>query len=205
MIVAGAKEPIGSQVVQQTRIQCFNCKEFGHFAKECMKPKRVKDSTYYKEKMLLCKQAEKGVPLQVEQAKWLEDTDEEINEQELEAYYSFMAKIQEVLPPKSNSAAEPLEQVQNNVEYNVFANVRHHSEQSESTSNTCFAKRDDCNVTPNEPDMCDNDIQTHQIAKDKPVALANLITNLKLDIDENKKTQKQLKKSNSSLAYELKE
>ncbi|GKD74198.1 hypothetical protein Tco_1332480, partial [Tanacetum coccineum] len=64
MTVAGARETVGSQVVQQTGIQCFNCKEFGYFAKECRKPKRVKDSTYHKEKMLLCKQAEKGVPLQ---------------------------------------------------------------------------------------------------------------------------------------------
>ncbi|GJR85084.1 retrovirus-related pol polyprotein from transposon TNT 1-94 [Tanacetum coccineum] len=38
------------------------------------KPKRVKDSTYHKEKMLLYKQAEKGVPLTVEQLDWLEDT-----------------------------------------------------------------------------------------------------------------------------------
>nr|GEW08370.1 hypothetical protein [Tanacetum cinerariifolium] len=63
---------------------------------ECMKPKRVKDSTYYKEKILLCKQAEKGVPLQAEQSDWLADTDEDINEQELEAHYNFMAKIQDV-------------------------------------------------------------------------------------------------------------
>nr|GFA50532.1 hypothetical protein [Tanacetum cinerariifolium] len=54
------------------------------------------DFMYHKEKMLLCKQAEKGVPLQVGQYNWLDDTDEEIDEQELEAHYSYMAKIQEV-------------------------------------------------------------------------------------------------------------
>ncbi|GKF74926.1 hypothetical protein Tco_0224370, partial [Tanacetum coccineum] len=52
---------------------------------ECRKPKRVKDSTYHKEKMLLCKQAKKGIQLQAEQSDWLADTDEEIDEQELEA------------------------------------------------------------------------------------------------------------------------
>ncbi|GJR59182.1 retrovirus-related pol polyprotein from transposon TNT 1-94 [Tanacetum coccineum] len=194
-----------SQVVQQTVIRCFNCKEFGHFAKECRKPKMVKDSMYHKEKMLLCKQAEKGVPLQAEQADWLEDTDEEIDEQELEAHYSFMAKIQEVPTADSGTDTEPLEQVHNDAEYNVFANVRQHSEQPESTYNTCLVEKDDSNVTPDSPDMCDNDIQTDQNADDERAALANLIANLKLDVDENKKIQKQLKKANASLAQELKE
>ncbi|GKG18492.1 hypothetical protein Tco_0372790, partial [Tanacetum coccineum] len=88
MTIARARETVGSPVVKQSGIQCFNCKEFGYFAKECRKPKRVKDSTYHKEKMLLCKQAEKGVPLQAEQYDWLADTDEEIDEQKLEAHYS---------------------------------------------------------------------------------------------------------------------
>nr|GFD37124.1 hypothetical protein [Tanacetum cinerariifolium] len=48
-----------------------------------------------REKMLLCKQAEQGVPLQAEQYVWLADTNKEIDEQELEAHYSYMAKIQE--------------------------------------------------------------------------------------------------------------
>ncbi|GJT71116.1 retrovirus-related pol polyprotein from transposon TNT 1-94 [Tanacetum coccineum] len=175
MTVAGARETVGSQVVQQNGIQCFNCKGFGHYAKECRKPKRVKDYSYHKEKMMMCKQAEQGVPLQAEQADWLADTDEEIDEQELEAHYSFMAKIQEVLPEESSSTEQPLEQVQNNDENNVFANERQHSE-----NNTA-----EC--------------------ADERAALANLIANLTLDTEENKTILKQLKKANASLTQELEE
>ncbi|GJS74430.1 hypothetical protein Tco_0707271 [Tanacetum coccineum] len=121
--------------------------------------------------------------------------DEEIDEQELEAHYSFMAKIQEVPTADSGTDTEPLEQVHNDAEYNVFANVRRHSEQPESTSNICLVEKDDSNVTPDSPDMCDNDIRTDQNAKDERVN-----ENLKLDVNENKKIQKQLKKANASLA-----
>ncbi|GKC92875.1 retrovirus-related pol polyprotein from transposon TNT 1-94, partial [Tanacetum coccineum] len=208
MTVAGARETVGGHVVQQSGIQCFNCKEFGHFAKECRKPKRVKDSTYHKEKMLLCKQAEKGVQLQAEQSDRLAETDEEIDEQELEAHYSYMAKIQEVPNADSGTDFEPLEQVQYDTRYNVFANEIQHSKQSESISNTCVVETVDSNVIPDSPDMCDNDIQNDQNSveyDDERVALANLIANLKLDVDENKKIQKQLKKANASLTQELKE
>ncbi|GJY77407.1 retrovirus-related pol polyprotein from transposon TNT 1-94 [Tanacetum coccineum] len=189
--VVGARETVGGPVVQQSGIQCFNCKEFGHYAKECRKPKRVKDSTYHKEKMLLCKQAEKGVQLQAEQSDWLADTDEEIDEQELEAHYSYMAKIQEVPNADSGTDAEPLEQVQYDTDDNVFANDIQHFDQSESISNTCAVETGDSNVTPDSPDMCDNDIQDDQNdveCDDERVALANLIANLKLDVDENKNT-----------------
>nr|GFB26650.1 hypothetical protein [Tanacetum cinerariifolium] len=109
--VVGTREKVGSQVVQKTGIQCFNCKEYGHFAKEFRKPKRVKDSAYHKEKMLLCKQVFHFKP----------------------------------------------------------------------------------------------DSMTDVESDDERVALANLIANLKLDVDENKKIQKQLKKANTTLAQELKE
>ncbi|GJY19447.1 retrovirus-related pol polyprotein from transposon TNT 1-94 [Tanacetum coccineum] len=88
-----------------------------------------------------------------EQADCLEDKDEEIDEQELEAHYSFMAKIQEVSTADSGTDIEPLEQVQYDAEYNVFANVRHHSEQPKSTSNTCLVEKDDSNVTPDSSNM----------------------------------------------------
>ncbi|GKA79906.1 hypothetical protein Tco_0786502 [Tanacetum coccineum] len=115
-----------------------------------------------------CKQAEKGVQLQAEQSDWLADTDEEIDEQELEAHYSYMAKI------------------------------------SKSIRNTCAVETGDSNVIPDSPDMCDNDIQDDQNdveCDNERAALANL----KLDVDDNKKIQKQLKKANATLTQELTE
>ncbi|GKB27992.1 hypothetical protein Tco_0867393 [Tanacetum coccineum] len=90
------------------------------------------------------------------------DTDEEIDEQELEAHYSYMAKIQEVPNADSGTDSEPLEQVQYDTDDNVFANDIQHFEQSESISNTCVVETGDRNVIPDSPDMCDNDIQEDQ-------------------------------------------
>nr|GEU91329.1 hypothetical protein [Tanacetum cinerariifolium] len=74
--------------------------------------------------------------------------------------------------------------------------------------NICLVETDDSNVIPDSPDMCTDDIQNDQNdveSDDERVALANLITNLKFDVDENKKIQKQLNKANTTLAHELKE
>nr|GEU64457.1 hypothetical protein [Tanacetum cinerariifolium] len=90
---------------------------------ECSKPKRVKDSAYHKEKMLLCKQAKKD----------------------------------------TCTDSEPLEKVQNDTGYYVFANDLQHSEQSESISNTCIMETNDSNVIPDSPDICYDDIQNDQM------------------------------------------
>ncbi|GJS88211.1 hypothetical protein Tco_0770847 [Tanacetum coccineum] len=105
--VVGARETVGGLVVQQSGIYYFNYKEFGHYAKECRKPKRVKDSTYHKEKMLLCNKLR-----------------------------SYMAKIPRGSNADSCTDAEPLEQVQYDTDDNVFANDIQHFEQSESINNT---------------------------------------------------------------------
>nr|GEY04092.1 hypothetical protein [Tanacetum cinerariifolium] len=103
---------------------------------------------------------------------------------------------------------KPLEKVQYDAEYNVFANARQHSEKPESINNTCVVEKVDSNVIPNSSDMCNDDIQTDQNAEecdDERLVLANLIANLKLNNDENKKIQKKLKKANASLTQELKD
>ncbi|GJS38836.1 hypothetical protein Tco_0563879 [Tanacetum coccineum] len=135
-------------------------------------------------------------------------SDEEIDKQKLEAHYSYMAKIQEVSPEESSSTSQPLEQVQNHDENDVFANVRRHSEQPESINDTYVLEKDDSNVIPDSSNICTNDNQVDQNAAecvDERAALANLIANLTLDTEENKTVLKQLKKANASLTQELKE
>ncbi|GJW12177.1 hypothetical protein Tco_1578004 [Tanacetum coccineum] len=75
------------------------------------------------------------------QADRIEDTNEEIDEHELEAHYNYMEKIQEVPNADSGPDAEPLEKVQYNDEYNVSANDRQHFEQPESINNTCVMEK----------------------------------------------------------------
>ncbi|GJT69378.1 hypothetical protein Tco_1028664 [Tanacetum coccineum] len=101
------------------------------------------------------------VPQTPETRMWilLQDMDEEIDEQELEAHYSYMEKIQEVPNADSGTDAEPLEQEQ----YDIL---------------TIMLEIGDSNVTPDSLDMCDNDIQDDQNdveCDDERVALANLI------------------------------
>ncbi|GKF41456.1 hypothetical protein Tco_0124798 [Tanacetum coccineum] len=82
-------------------------------------------------------------------------------------------------------------------------------DESSRSRNECNDKRtygDDTDIRPSydtEP-MVENDQNVIEY-DDERVALANLIANLKLDFDENKRIQKQLKKANESLTQELAE
>ncbi|GJT51389.1 hypothetical protein Tco_0977546 [Tanacetum coccineum] len=180
--VAGARENVGTKVVQQSRIQCYNCKEYFHVIRECQKPKRVKDTAYHKEKMLLCKQEEAVIQLSAEKADWRDDTDDELDDQELEAHYMYIAQIQEVTRDDADNSgsifdAEPLQKVQNNDDnYNVFAIESEHPEQPEY----------------------DND----DLAKERDL-LASLIAKLKCEIDDSKNRNKLLESSNKILVDKL--
>nr|GEV15402.1 RNA-directed DNA polymerase, eukaryota [Tanacetum cinerariifolium] len=72
-----------------------------------------------------------------------------------------------------------------------------HSEQPESIYNTYVVEKVDSNVIPDSTNICENkrkDEQNAEEPRNEHVLLASLIANLKLDVDENKKIQKQLKK-----------
>ncbi|KAI3718398.1 hypothetical protein L6452_19267 [Arctium lappa] len=70
--------------------KCYNCGKLGHFAKDYRKPK-VRNSEYYKNKMLLAKQQEDGKALMAEDEFWLDHSDEE-EEKEEKAHLCFIGQ-----------------------------------------------------------------------------------------------------------------
>ncbi|GJU02523.1 retrovirus-related pol polyprotein from transposon TNT 1-94 [Tanacetum coccineum] len=151
--------------------------------------------------MLLCKQEEAGIQLSAEQVDWKDDSDDEPENQELEAQYLYMAKIQEVSQDDAANSgpifkAEPSQKVQyDNDNYNVFANDRQHPEQPESVNDTYLVECSDSKVIIVSLDIrtnrgeADQDNDDDDLAKER-VLLASLIDKLKCEIDE--KSQKSL-------------
>nr|GFD19825.1 hypothetical protein [Tanacetum cinerariifolium] len=172
--VVGARDTVGSSMVQKSGIQCYNYKEYGHVARECQKPKRAKDAAYHREKMLLCNQEEAGIQLNADQADWKDDTDDESDDQELEAHYMYMAKIQEVSPDAVDSGpifdTEPEHKVQNNDHYDVFAIECQHPKQFESVHNTYLIEQDPQNVSIESVDMNYDSEQIDQNDEDVDLA-----------------------------------
>ncbi|GJR10957.1 uncharacterized mitochondrial protein-like protein [Tanacetum coccineum] len=173
--VVGARENVGTLVVQQSGIQCYNYKEYGHVARECQKLKRAKDTAYHKEKMLLCKQEEAGFQLNTEQADWRDATDDEPEDQELEPHYMYMAQIQK--QPES-------------------VNDTYLEEQGDT--NITIDSLDMCN-NGETVDQDDND----DLAKECDLP-ASLIEKLQCEIDDGKNRNKFLETSNKALVDKLK-
>nr|GFD02118.1 hypothetical protein [Tanacetum cinerariifolium] len=183
--VAGARDTVGSSMVQKSGIQCYNCKEYGHVARECQKPKRAKDAAYHREKCY----------------------------GELEAHYIYMAKLQQVSPDVDDSGPifdkEPEQKVQNDDHYDVFAIDCQHSEQSESVHNTYLIEQDAQNVLIESEDMNYDSDQINKNDEDVDLAkerelLSSLIAKQKCEIDESKHRNTLLETSNQVVVEKLK-
>ncbi|GKB91932.1 retrovirus-related pol polyprotein from transposon TNT 1-94, partial [Tanacetum coccineum] len=142
------------------------------------------------------------------------DTDDEPDDQKLEAHYLYMAQIQEVTPDTADNSgpifdAESLQTVQNdNDNYNVFDNDKEHPEMPKSVNVTYLKEHGDTNITTDSLDMSNNGGEADpnedgDFARECDL-LASLIDKLKCEIDDSKNRNKLLESSNKTLLDKLK-
>nr|GEZ14451.1 hypothetical protein [Tanacetum cinerariifolium] len=147
------------------------------------------------------------------QADWRDDTDDELEDQELEAHYMYMAQLQEVSLDDADSGpifdAEPLQKVSNDDHYHVFAIESAHPEQSKSVHDTYPIEQDAHNVIIDSLDMSydreeiDQNDDNNDLDNEREL-LASVIEKLKCEIDESKNRNKFLETSNKVLVEKLK-
>ncbi|GKB12437.1 retrovirus-related pol polyprotein from transposon TNT 1-94 [Tanacetum coccineum] len=61
----------GNYSGQQRVVKCFNCQREGHMARQCRKPKRKRDATWFRDKFLLVKAQGNGKVLNDEELEFL--------------------------------------------------------------------------------------------------------------------------------------
>ncbi|GJY38094.1 integrase, catalytic region, zinc finger, CCHC-type containing protein [Tanacetum coccineum] len=215
-----------SNTRNQANVQCYNCSEKSHYARNCPKP-RVRDSKYFIEQMLLAKQDKARVILIDEHNDFLfSDATRMEKIEELSANIRLMARIQ---PANINYDAGPgydsvfLSEVQTpsiNYENTLFAKDNQEQKfpkQSKIINDTFGDDQIDSNIIFDEPKIdvnsgsveCDNNVQEsyklEQLArnaykeaeKQQIIAKKLSVVELKRQIVELQKTQTILKQKMS--------
>ncbi|GJR95757.1 retrovirus-related pol polyprotein from transposon TNT 1-94 [Tanacetum coccineum] len=179
--VARARENVGTRVVQKFRIQCYNCKEYGHLNAEQADWRDDIDD---------------------------EPDDQELEAHYM--YMAQIQEVTPDAADNSGPIfnTEPLQKVQNDDDnYNVFVNDQEHHEQPESVNDTYMEEQGDTNITIDSLDMSTNgetvDQDDDDLAKERDL-LASLIDKIKCEIDDSKNRNKLLESSNKTLVNKLK-
>ncbi|GJR00464.1 retrovirus-related pol polyprotein from transposon TNT 1-94 [Tanacetum coccineum] len=187
-------------ILGKSNVQCYNCNERGHYARDCQKP-RVRDAKYFREQMLLAMKDEAGSNLTNKENDFLLDTSygEETIE-ELTAAIMLMARIQ---PTNGNAETVPSYDVKAIIEVNASSKV-HDQMRHEKHKTIIQTYNDDLIIfddpyVENKGGTSDHDSNDH----DEYHKIQTLAYDVQREAENQKRLNNELKKQKMLLQQEL--
>ncbi|GJW52087.1 integrase, catalytic region, zinc finger, CCHC-type containing protein, partial [Tanacetum coccineum] len=187
----------------KANVQCYNCNEKGHYARECQKPK-VRNAKYFREQMLLAMKNEAGSNLSNRENDFMIDTSYGEDLEELTAAVMLMARLQ-----PANENAETVPSYDAKVVSHVHASSKVHEQVSQGKRKTIIQTTDDNQIDSNiifDDPFVENNGGTSEhdsTAHDEYREIQMLAYNVQREAENQKRLNNELKKQKDLLQREL--
>ncbi|GKB27130.1 retrovirus-related pol polyprotein from transposon TNT 1-94 [Tanacetum coccineum] len=211
----------GSNTGKQRTVICYNCKGEGHIAKQCTKPKRKRDETWFNDKVLLVQAQASGQALTEEEIAFLADpglpdiqTSQTVithnaayQADDLDAYDSDCDELNSakiaLMANLSRNGSDALTEVHNpdNLNYDLFnqsEQIMTSSEQSNDVSQSETDITSDSNIIPYSQYLSETQQETVQNSNSS--AQQDVLIFLKIDLKEKQNVENSFSGSNEQFA-----
>ncbi|GJY35121.1 retrovirus-related pol polyprotein from transposon TNT 1-94 [Tanacetum coccineum] len=190
----------GSNSRKQRTVICYNCKREGHMSKQCTKPKRKRDDSWFKDKVLLVQAQAGGQILHEEELAFLDSDCDELNT----AKVSLMANL-------SHYGSDALAEIHNhdNMNNNVInhaVQVMPSSEQSNVVNHSETEITSDRNIIPYSQYVIESQqaaVQNSNSSAKQDALILSMIEQLKTQVVNYTKIKLDNKSVNDTLTAEL--
>ncbi|GJW88416.1 retrovirus-related pol polyprotein from transposon TNT 1-94 [Tanacetum coccineum] len=191
------------------KVICYNCRGEGHVSRQCKEKKRVKDSQYFKDKMLLMEAKEKGTVLDAEAEAFLADDayDSDVDEGP-HAAAAFMANLSSTSGTNgaTTSQVNEVHTDANQIFDNVNHLLTHEMHQEEHLDSDVESDIDD-NTIPYHQYQLNSDVQDvpTEVSSAPPgeISMITILDDLRTQLDGHLKVNQEQSLVNDSLRAEL--
>ncbi|GJX34712.1 retrovirus-related pol polyprotein from transposon TNT 1-94, partial [Tanacetum coccineum] len=192
----------GSNTGKQWTVICYNCKGEGHISKQCTKPKRKKDETWFNDKVLLVQAQASGQVLTEEEIAFLADPG--LLDTQTSQTIALMANL-------SRNGSDALTEVHNldNLTYdsiNQSEQIMTYSEQSNDVNQTETEITSDSNIIPYSQYLSETqqeNVQNSNSSAQQDVLILSMFEQLNTQVIHCTNVNLEYKSANKALTTEL--
>nr|GEZ07832.1 hypothetical protein [Tanacetum cinerariifolium] len=214
LVAARAEGNAAGQNANQ--IRCYNCRGFGHYARNCTARPRRRDAAYLQTQLLIAQKEEAGIQLQAEEYDLMVSATDLDEIEEVNANCILMANLQQASSSgtqtdsapvyDSDGSAEVHENYDNNEIFNMFTQEEQYTELLEPIPESHQVPQNDneviSEVTGMEQDR--ETVEQHSANFEETRALyESLYQNLAVEVEKVNSVNRKLKETNADRTTEL--